>query len=83
VSRRALGRSRARVCGLKQVINRARRVKLASLQAHAVVVRVALPSTLPFIAATTTSLVEPFGISSLPESAYSLKLVVLPLLGPR
>ena len=51
--------------------------------AHAVVVRVALLSTLPFIAATTASLVEPFGISSLPESAYSLKVVVLPFAGPR
>ena len=45
----------------------------------------ALASTLPFIAATISSLAAPRGKwSSLPESAYNLKVVLLPFLeGPR
>ena len=52
--------------------------------AQTVAESVAFESTLPFMALTTSSLLEPLAISSRPDSAYSLKLAVLPfLLGPR
>ena len=87
------GRARARRYTRMSVLDQQRRrssslytlsILHGACLAQTVAESVAFESTLPFMALTTSSLLEPLAISSRPDSAYSLKLAVLPfLLGPR